>query len=258
MTKKKTERRVLWFWLRLVLAYLGGLAVTSGSACADHITLIDNVKSTWRAQDGETVEQIIAKVSKVAHFVPRRWGVAQANDGSEYVFFSWVKRRDQKAAEYAITWKVASDGTLKVESPYAKPIELGWKAFALSLIATEVAEGERAVNLRFLHDPVNFNFVMTAQGRLGDLLRHGRCTISDPVGVDYLQKTDDKDAAKGNLWRVLIMVNCNIPGPIYLTRGGVIVFEKSEGQTWEPRSFFAKRIAAYPPGSWFDHADPED
>ncbi|MFB9264617.1 hypothetical protein ACFFWD_15800 [Bradyrhizobium erythrophlei] len=109
-------------------------------------------------------------------------------------------------------------------------------------------------NLRFLHDPVNFNFVMTAQGKLGDLLRRGRCTIGDPVGVDYLQKVDDKEATKSDLWRVLIMVNCNIRGPRDFTRGGVIIFETCDGQAWEPRSFLAKRIATYPPGSWFDRS----
>jgi len=114
------------------------------------------------------------------------------------------------------------------------------------------------VSLRFLHDPANFNFVTTAQGKLGDLLRHGRCTVGDPVGVDYLPKVDEKQTTKGELWRVQISVNCDIPGPRYFTRDGIIVFEKPEGRDWEPQSFFAKRLAKYAPGSWFDRSDPKE
>ncbi|WGR98216.1 nodulate formation efficiency C protein [Bradyrhizobium sp. ISRA443] len=255
---KMTRRCMLWLCLDLLLICPGAVVVAISDVRAEDSILVDKVKSTWRSQDGDTIEQIISKVAKVAHFVPRRWGVAQSNDGSEYAFFSWSKHRDDKAAEYAIIWQAAPDGALKVVSPYAKPIELGWKAFALSLISSEIANGEKAVNLHFLHNPINFNFVMTAQGRLGDLLRHGRCTIGDPIQVDYLQKVDEKEATQSGLWRALIVVNCNIPGPRYFTRGGVIIFEKAEGKTWEPQSFFAKRIATYPPGSWFDHADPEE
>jgi len=126
------------------------------------------------------------------------------------------------------------------------------------LIASEIDDGEKGVSLRFLHDPANFNFVTTAQGKLGDLLRHGRCTVGDPVGVDYLPKVDEKQTTKGELWRVQISVNCDIPGPRYFTRDGIIVFEKPEGRDWEPQSFFAKRLAKYAPGSWFDRSDPKE
>ncbi|MCD9825460.1 nodulate formation efficiency C protein [Bradyrhizobium japonicum] len=257
MMKKMTGRRVLWFCLDRLLTCSGVLAASDGVR-ADDNTPVDKVKSTWRAQDGETVEQIISKVSKVAHFVPRSWEVAQEIDGGEYVFFSWTRHRHDKTDGHAITWKVTPDGAIKLESTYAKPMELGWQAFALSLIVSEVIEEERAVNLRFLHDPANFNFVTTAQGKLGDLLRRGRCTIVDPVGVDYLPKVDEKPTVKGDLWRVLLLVNCNIPGPPYFTRGAIITFEKREGDDWEPQSPFARRIAAFPPGSWFDHIEPKE
>ncbi|MCD9825133.1 hypothetical protein [Bradyrhizobium japonicum] len=137
-------------------------------------------------------------------------------------------------------------------------MELGWRTFALSLIAGEVADDEKDVNRRFLHDQANFNFVTTAQGKLGNLLGHGRCTIVEPVSVGYLPKVDENQATKGDLWRVLLLVNCNIPGPRYFTRKGVITFEKREGQEWEPQSFLAKRIAAFPPGSWIDHIEPDE
>ncbi|MEZ0059365.1 hypothetical protein ACVII1_007595 [Bradyrhizobium elkanii] len=255
---KMVGRRVLWFCLGLLLICLAE-AASSNSVRGDDNPLVDKVKSMWRAQDGETVEQIISRVAKVAHFVPRTWGVAGAIDQSEYVFLSWTRHRHHRSLEeYVITWKVRPDGAIKIASTYAKPMELSWRAFALSLIAGEVADGEKNVNLRFLHDPTNFNFVTTAQGKLGNLLGHGRCTIVEPVSVDCLPKVDENQATKGDLWRVLLLVNCNIPGPRYFTRKGVITFEKREGQEWEPQSFLAKRIATFPPGSWFDHIEPDE
>ncbi|MHC2338188.1 hypothetical protein [Bradyrhizobium sp. USDA 4454] len=62
-------------------------------------------------------------------------------------------------------------------------MELGWRALALSLIAAEATDGEKGVNLPFLDGPANFNLVTTQQGKQGDLLRRGRCTIVEPVGV---------------------------------------------------------------------------
>jgi hypothetical protein len=52
--------------------------------------------------------------------------------------------------------------------------------------------------------------------------------------------------------------DCNIPGPQYFTRDGAILFLKRGQEAWEPLSFFAHRIASYPPGSWFDRADPRE
>ncbi|WP_316204205.1 nodulate formation efficiency C protein [Bradyrhizobium sp. SZCCHNS3051] len=241
------------------LIFVGFVVVLSiGGARADDNGIIDKVK-TWRAQDGETVEQIIAKTSRVAHFVPRGWDVAKTEGGDESVVFSWAKHKGDKADdEYTFGWDVAKDGKLTLGPPYAKPMELGWQALALSLIASEVTDEEAGANLRFLHDPANFNFVTTPQGKLGDLLRIGRCAIGDPVGVDYLPKLDEKQTEKGNLWRVQISVDCNIPGPRYFTHDGIIIFEMREGQEWEPQSFFAKRIASYSPGSWFDRAEPKE
>jgi len=220
--------------------------------------LITKIKTNWHAETGETAEQIFDEVSKVAHFVPRGWEVGQKTSTGEPIFFSWAKHRDDKADdEYTITWLVATNGAMTLEAPYAKPMQLGWQAFALSLIASEVGEDEKGANLRFLHDPANLNFVTTTQGKLGDLLKRGRCAIGDPVGVDYLPKADEKQAAKGDLWRVQISVDCAISGPRYFTHDGLIIFEKREGKAWEPQSFFAKRIATRAPGSWFDHADGE-
>ncbi|WOH80483.1 nodulate formation efficiency C protein [Bradyrhizobium sp. BEA-2-5] len=238
---------------------MADLVTMSSSVRALDNSFVHKVKSTWRAQDGESVEQIVANVSKVAHFVPRMWGTTAGADGTERVFFSWTRHRDNRShEEYVITWKIAPDGVIKIDSLYAKPIELGWRAFALFLIASEIRDGEKDVNLRFLRDPSNFNFVTITQGKLGDLLRRGRCTVVEPVDVDYLPKVSEEQTTKGDLWRVLLLVNCNISGPHIFTRNGVVAFEKREGQGWEPQSVFARRIASRPLGSWFDDIEPNE
>jgi hypothetical protein len=61
---------------RLIVIGLA-LALATASARADDKALIAKVKATWRAQDGETAEQIIGKASKVAHFIPRGWEVGK-------------------------------------------------------------------------------------------------------------------------------------------------------------------------------------
>ncbi|UGY00592.1 nodulate formation efficiency C protein [Bradyrhizobium quebecense] len=259
MKRKTVGRHVLWFCLIRSLICHAELATTSNSVRANDNALVERVRSTWRAQDGETIEQITSKVSKVAQFVTQTWGGAEGVDRTEYVYLSWTRHHERASDEvYVITWKVASDGGIEVASTYAKPIELGWHAFALSLIAGEIADGERTANLHFLHDPANFNFVKTAQGKLGNLLRRGRCSIIEPVVVDYVPKPNENATDKGDMWRVLLLVNCNIPGPRYFTRNGVITFEKRARRDWEPQSFFAKRIAAFPPGSWFDRIEPDE
>ncbi|WP_245508876.1 hypothetical protein [Bradyrhizobium nanningense] len=133
-----------------------------------------------------------------------------------------------------------------MSEPYARTMELGWQPFALSLIASEVSEEERRPNLQFLHELSNFNFVSTPQGKLGDLLKQGRCKIGNPVGVDYVIKPAE---VKDDVWRVQLSVDCNIVGPSYFTHDGALLFEKHGGQDWQPQSFFAKRIATYAPGS---------
>jgi hypothetical protein len=245
--------------VRLLILIGFALGLTTATAHADDKALIAKVKTTWRAQDGETAEQIIDKASKVAHFVPREWEVGQKSDVGEPVFLSWAKHRaDKPDDEYTITWDVAPDGAITLGSPYAKTMELGWQAFALSLIASEVTDEDKGANLRFLHDVSNLNFVTTAQGKLGDLLKRGRCTLGDPVTVDYVPKVDEKQPDKGDFWLVELSVNCNVAGPKYFTRDGVVTFKKHGGDGWEPLSFFAHRIATYSPGSWFDRVNPKE
>lgn len=224
---------------------------------AEEKELIAKVKSTWRAPTGETVEQIIAQVAKVAHFIPRQWDVAYGDGGSKSVVLSWARHRaDEEGDEYTIFWHINSDGTLELGPYYARTMELGWQAFALYLIQNEINDEDKGANRRFLHDLSNLNFVETAQGKLGDLLRRGKCSLGDPVYVDYVPKVgSDKD---GDFFRLQLSVNCNIPGPQYFTHDGVIVFQKRDTGVWQPQSFFARRIASYPPGTWFDLPDPKE
>jgi len=137
-------------------------------------------------------------------------------------------------------------------------MELGWQGFALSLIQSEIDDDDedRAANRHFLHDLSNLNFVQTPQGKLGDLLKQGRCALRDPVGVDYVAKLNKEP---NDFWSLQLSVDCDIPGPGYFTRDGVILFRKYVGtEAWKPFSFFARRIVNNPPGSWFNRADPQE
>ncbi|WP_439373123.1 hypothetical protein [Bradyrhizobium sp. DASA03120] len=96
----------------------------------------------------------------------------------------------------------------------------------------------------------------TAQDKLDDLLRHGRCIIGEPVGVHYSPKVDEQQAAKGDLWRVELSAGCNLAGLGDFARDGVVIFEKREGQAWEPQSFLAKLLATYA-SELTDQKDPE-
>ncbi|WP_141343245.1 hypothetical protein [Bradyrhizobium sp. USDA 3458] len=83
------------------------------------------VRSIWRPQS-ETVEQIISKVSKVAHLLPEpgdRWSSRKKANMS--AFRGPGAPDNQSYEEYVITWKFSPDGTPKIASTSAKPMELG-------------------------------------------------------------------------------------------------------------------------------------
>ncbi|WP_439373117.1 hypothetical protein [Bradyrhizobium sp. DASA03120] len=141
--------------------------------------------------------------------------------------------------------------------PYAKPMELGWRACVLSLLSDEINSKETGVSRRFLHDPASFDFLTTAQGRLRDLLRSGRCTICDGANMHYLLTVDEQEWGKDGLCRVQLSADCDVQGTGYSIRD-VIIFQKRERQDWKPQSFLAKRIASFAPESRFDLAGPKD
>jgi hypothetical protein len=65
--------------------------------------------------------------------------VAESEGGDKAVVFSWARHRsDKEGDEYTITWAISSGGSLVLGPNYARSMELGWQAFALSLIQTEI------------------------------------------------------------------------------------------------------------------------
>ena len=63
-------------WL-LLFATFAITGVIFDRAYAEDDVLIKRVKTTWRAQDGATIDDILSHVAKIAHFVPRGWEVGQ-------------------------------------------------------------------------------------------------------------------------------------------------------------------------------------
>lgn len=218
--------------------------------------MIKRVKTTWRAQDGATIDDILSHVAEVAHFIPRGWEIGRG-EASEAASFSWARSQsDPLDDEYTITWDVSASGAMSLGPASAKTMELGWRPFALSLIAREVADDYPRPNVAFLHDASNYDFVITEQGGLGDLLNKGHCTIGNRVSLDYVVLPEEMP--KDDLWRLQLPVDCKIAGPSYFTRNGIIIFTKKNHDAWQPASFFARRIAKYAPGHWFEQSEPDE
>jgi hypothetical protein len=242
-------------WL-LLLATFTIASVIFGGARAEEDRLIKRVKTTWRAQNGATIDDILTHVARVAHFIPRGWSRGQENGSPDVVFFSWTRSQgDKPHDEYRISWDMSASGATSLGPAYAKTMYLGWQPFALSLIAREVADEYPQPNVAFLRDASNYDFVVTAQGGLGDLLNKGRCTIGNLVSLDYVVLPKE---SKDDIWRLQLSVDCEIAGPAYFIHGGVIIFTKKNSDTWQPASFFARRIAKYPSGHWFEHEEPDE
>lgn len=235
----------------LLFATFAITGVILGRAYAED-ALIKRVNTTWRAQDGLTIDDVLSHVAEVAHFVPRGW-----ETNREAASFSWARSQsDTLDDEYTITWDVSTDGAMSVGPGYAKTIELGWRPFALSLIAREVADGYPEPNVTFLRDASNYDFVITEQGGLGNLLNKGHCTIGSPVFLDYVVLPEKM--SKDDLWRLQLPVDCKITGPSYFTRDGIIIFTKKDHDAWQPASFFAHRISKYPAGHWFEQEEADE
>lgn len=148
----------------LLFATFATTGMILARAYADENALIRRVNTTWRAQDGSTIDDIVSHVAEVAHFVPRGWETSRG-DASEAASFSWARsQNDTLDDEYTITWDVSASGAMSLGPAYAKTIELGWQPFALSLIAREIADDYSQPNVTFLRDPSNYDFVITEQG----------------------------------------------------------------------------------------------
>ena len=241
----------------LLFATLVIASAIFGYGHAEEDAFIKRIKTTWRAQDGATIDEILSRVSEVAHFVPREWDSEQKHGSDDFASLSWARSpSDTRDDEHEITWDVSADGVVSLGPARVRTMELGWRPFALSLIAREIADGYPQPNVAFLHDASNYDFVATAQGGLGDLLKKGRCTIGNPVSLDYVVLPEKM--AKDDLWRLQLSVNCDITGPSYFTHSGVIIFTKMNRDEWQPASFFARRIAKDPPGHWFEQVEPDE
>jgi hypothetical protein len=242
---------------RWPLLFAAFVTAIFGCAYAQGDSLIRRVETTWRAQDGATIDEILTRVAEAAHFVPRGWEARQKHDTEDFVSLSWARSQsDTRDDEHEITWDVSADGGMSLGPARWKTVELGWRPFALSLIAREVADGYPQPNLAFLRDASNYDFVVTAQGGLGDLLKKGRCSIGNPVSLDYVVLPEKM--SKDDLWRLQLSVDCDIKGPSYFTHGGIIIFTKMNRDAWQPASFFARRIAKYPSGHWFEQVEPDE
>jgi hypothetical protein len=241
----------------LLVATLISATASLGCAYAEDGVLIEQVKTTWRAQDGTTIDDIVSRAAEVAHFVPTGWDTGKTHNSEDFVTLSWARSQsDMRDDEHEITWDISASGVMSLGPARAKTVELGWRPFALSLIAREAADEYPQPNLAFLRDVSNYGFVVTAQGGLGELLREGRCKIGTPVSLDYVVLPEKM--SKDDLWRLQLLVDCDIPGPSYFTHSGIIIFTKMNHGAWQPASFFARRIAKYPPGHWFAEVEPDE
>ncbi|WP_244547416.1 hypothetical protein [Bradyrhizobium sp. Gha] len=159
--KRMFARPLLWICLGAFLICLACPAAMSSRIRSIDSPLIERFKvnlagARWR--DGRTNHLQCLKGGTVC---PSNVGVAELGE-DDFVFISWTRHQNNKSDEhYVVAWKVGLDGAIELASTYAKPMELGWHALALSLIASEVADGETNANVRFLHDLSNFDFVTT-------------------------------------------------------------------------------------------------
>ncbi|MGY4289147.1 hypothetical protein ACVWXO_008367 [Bradyrhizobium sp. LM2.7] len=97
--------------------------------------------------------------------VAPQWEAGQKTDAGESVIFSWAKHpADKSDDEYTIYWELGSDGAINMGPPYAKPMELGWQAFALSLIADEATNDEKNSEPPILTRPRQLQFRVDRAG----------------------------------------------------------------------------------------------
>ena len=246
----------LWLLVCLVVTFCNCIPV---DAKPTHVSLtakqqteaILRVKHDWHASTGESAEQIIASAAKIAHFIPRRWDADRMDDGRIAVNMAWAEHKQDKSVdEHSMSWVIASDGSIEVTSSYAKTMVLGSAAFNVSLLQNEVTTEVAEVNTGYLRDPLNYNFINTPNGKLGDLLSSGGCKIQDPSYIFY--EPDINEQKQDKAFFLKLIVNCNGNGPSYFMNDGYIAVKLNEGSAeWQPLSFFAQRIWDRPPPDWF-------
>lgn len=219
--------------------------------------LIAAVQRDWRARSGETAHEIIARLSSVAHFVPRKWYAEVSKDGKERaVSLQWVHNKDDADDEsLSVTWDIAPDG--RVLGTDDRLFDLGSSAFAVDAIQNDVNEERADANVNFLRDPTNLNFVVTPQGKLGDLLAAAKCRLANPT---YVSGVIASFSASGKAYvQLQATVNCrydmfkfkDIVEGTYNFTNALVAFVLADGETeWVPASFLAARIWNGRSGHW--------
>lgn len=207
------------------------------------------MKTTWRAKDGETAEEILAKVAKVARFIPRGgWTAYRSPDGTKGVAAGFVRRRTDKDDEtFSIYWAINADGSISSGPMGFKAVDLGWQAFALLLIQDEVDDELKGANVKFLFDPRNLNFMRTDAGPLGDLFVKNRCTPGTALHAGgYLDKGGADRRQPGDFWTFDTTVTCKSTLPRYCSQEGPIVFRRTGRELWQPAASCANLLVGRP------------
>lgn len=214
---------------------------------------VKTVQSTWRSSDGETIDHEFKKASEVAHFIPRNWLAEPQDDGTVLVTVNIAKHPyDHDEDTWRITWSLDKNGKIISGSDSERTMDLGSQAFQIAMVQNDIDQGEKSPNKAFLIDLQSLNFIVTSQGRLGNLLESGHCVADDPISVEFTDTWGHSNQKSGQFWRIQASVNCHLSGPKYFTHGGIILFLKSGDGPIRPYSLFASRVASRKPGHWFD------
>ena len=198
--------------------------------------LIAAVQRDWHARSGETAHEMVARLSSVARFVPRKWYAEVSKDGKERaVSLEWVhSKSDGNDEALSVTWDIAPDG--RVLGTDDRLFDLGSSAFAVDAIQNDVNEERPDANVKFLRDARNLNFVATPQGKLGDLLTAAKCRLANPTYVSRVIASFS--ASKKAYVRLQATVNCphdilKLKNPvegIYTFNNALVVFLLTDGE----------------------------
>jgi hypothetical protein len=214
---------------------------------------ISAVRTRWRAESGESVDEIISKVGKVAHFIVRGgWGASRDSDEEVSVGFGFVRSKATPDDEaLSIYWLIAPDGTAKVGGRGFHSIELGSKALALDLIQSEVDDEVKGADSKYLYDPRNLSYLQTDAGPLSDVFARHRCTPKTALhAAEFAPRGAPGNATGHDQWTFDTTIDCRVPGARYCTDGGVLVFKRQDHGTWQPATACASVLVGKEPADF--------
>lgn len=210
------------------------------------------VRSKWRSENGETIDQILGNAAKVAHFYRRGdWEAYRDFDGRPGAGVAFVTNRAAKNDEaITIYWRVEADGSITTASLGFKAIDLGSKAFALELIQNEIISEVKAPNTRYLFDPKNLDWLKTDAGSLSELMARARCNPGVALHAAGFAPADASGNTTGrDEWTFDTSVKCKA-GPVYCADGGPIIFKRAEREVWKPVSTCARLLVGQEPADF--------